>query len=178
MRLIEILRPQAHRKSRLWPILGAALLLVPVSGAQLAWSLDAKPEGAAIFTVVPVAGTLTSPYGMRDNPVTGEHSMHNAVDIASPVGTPVHAPAAGKVIRADISQPWFGYVLEIAHADGYVTRYMHLDHIDAQVGDTVTAGEVVAASGNTGRSTGPHTCIALFKDGKPIDPVGLIPMPA
>lgn len=190
MRISEIMHPQGKRsKMGIRLIAGACLLLVPIGLAQLAWSQSpaslhitaagattAKP--AAFFTVMPVAGRLSSGYGMRKNPVTGEMSVHEGVDVSTSIGTPVYAPAAGHIIRADVSEPWFGKVVEIDHGGGVVTRYMHLGEFEAKVGDSVTAGQEFAKSGNTGRSTGPHVHIGLFEGGKPVDPAGKIPLPS
>jgi hypothetical protein len=188
MRISEIMHPEPKaRKTRLLIVAGA-VLLAPVALAQLAWSQGPVRHSVAIgvaavaapapfFTVMPVEGRLSSGFGMRMNPVTHETSLHEGVDIASPIGTPVRAPAGGRVIRADLAQPWFGKVLEIDHGNGLVTNYKHLGDFKVKVGDTVMAGQEVAKSGNTGRSTGPHTHIALYENGKAVDPVGRIPLP-
>jgi len=186
MRISEIMHPEPRaRKTRLLVVAGA-VLLAPVALAQLAWSQGpaAKPVAIAaastplrFFTFMPVDGRLSSGYGMRLNPVTHERSMHEGVDIASPIGSPVRAPAGGRVVRADLAEPWFGKVLEIDHGNGMVTNYKHLGDFKVKVGDTVMAGQEVAKSGNTGRTTGPHTHIGLYENGKAVDPVGRIPLP-
>jgi hypothetical protein len=186
MRISEIMHPQSRtRKTRLLIVAGA-VLLAPVALAQLAWSQGqvAKPVAVApatapapFFTVMPVDGRLSSGYGMRVNPVTSKKMLHEGVDIASPIGKPVRAPAGGRVIRADLAEPWFGKVLEIDHGNGLVTNYKHLGDFKVKIGDTVMAGQEVAKSGNTGRSTGPHTHIALYENGRAVDPVGRIPLP-
>ena len=186
MRISEIMHPEPKaRKTRLLVAAGA-VLLAPVALAQLAWSQGpaAKPVAVAaaatptlVFTVVPVDGRLSSGYGMRVNPVTGKKMLHEGVDIASPIGRPVRAPAGGRIVRADEAEPWFGKVLEIDHGGGLVTNYKHLGDFQVKVGDTVMAGQEVAKSGNTGRTTGPHTHIALFENGKAVDPAGRIPLP-
>ncbi len=192
MRISEIMHPQGKRsKIGVRLIAGACLLLVPIGLAQLAWSqspaslptaLHVTAAGAAaaparFFTVMPVAGHVSSGFGMRKNPVTGETSMHEGVDVSTPIGTPVYAPAAGHIIRADLAEPGYGKVVEIDHGDGVVTRYMHLGDFEAKVGDSVAAGQEFAKSGNTGRSTGPHVHIGLFENGTPVDPAGKIPLP-
>ncbi|ESQ88637.1 hypothetical protein ABAC460_15210 [Asticcacaulis sp. AC460] len=185
MRISEIMHPVPGRgKTRLWLIAGG-LLLVPLSVAQLAWSQGPATSVAAVttsaparfFTVMPVEGRLSSGFGMRRNPVTGEMSQHDGVDVATPIGMPVRAPASGRVTRADLAEPWFGKVLDIDHGNGLVTHYMHLGDFEVKVGDTVAAGQEVAKSGNTGRSTGPHVHIGVFENGKAVDPVGRIPLP-
>ncbi len=186
MRIREIMHPEPKaRKTRLLIVAGA-VLVAPVALAQLAWSQGpaAKPVAIAaasapvrFFTVMPVDGRLSSGYGMRLNPVTHETSMHEGVDIASPIGNPVRAPAGGRVVRADLAEPWFGKVLEIDHGNGMVTNYKHLGDFKVRVGDAVMAGQEVAKSGNTGRTTGPHTHIGLYQNGKAVDPAGRIPLP-
>ncbi len=189
MRISEIMHPQGKRsKMGIRLITGACLLLVPIGVAQLAWSQSpatlqitaadtATAVPASFFTVMPVAGRLSSGFGMRKNPETGENALHEGVDVSTPIGTPVYAPAAGRIIRADLAEPWFGKVVEIDHGGGVVTRYMHLGDFEAKVGDAVTAGQEFAKSGNTGRSTGPHVHIGLFENGKAVDPAGKIPLP-
>jgi murein DD-endopeptidase MepM/ murein hydrolase activator NlpD len=188
MRISEIMHPGPKaRKTRLLIVAGA-VLLAPVALAQLAWSQGPVRQSVAIgvaavaapapfFTVMPVEGRLSSGFGMRMNPVTHKTSLHEGVDISSPIGTPVRAPAGGHVIRADLAQPWFGKVLEIDHGNGIITNYMHLGDFEVKVGDTVVPGQEVAKSGNTGRSTGPHTHIGLHENGKAVDPAGRIPLP-
>lgn len=186
MRISEIMHPEPKRRKTRLLIVAGAVLLAPVALAQLAWSQGpaAKPVAVAsatapaqFFTVMPVDGRLSSGYGMRLNPVTRENSMHEGVDIASPIGRSVRAPAGGRVVRADEAEPWFGKVLEIDHGNGVVTIYKHLGDFNVKAGDTVLAGQEVAKSGNTGRTTGPHTHIGLFENGKAVDPAGRIPLP-
>ncbi len=193
MRLTEIMHASDRQRKARWlaPAL-TALLILPIAGLQLAWAQGKAPQivpdkpaqSAAtiikpdtLFTVMPTAGKLVSGYGMRDNPVTGKYTLHDGVDISQAIGTPVYAPAAGHVTRADEAQPGYGKVLEIDHGSGLVTRYMHLGDFAVAVGDTVQAGQLIAKSGNTGRSTGPHTHIGVFKDGKAIDPATVMPLP-
>ena len=188
MRISEIMHPGPQaRKTRLWVVAGA-VLLAPVAIAQLTWSQGPARQTVAagmavaaapvqVFTVMPADGRLSSGYGMRKNPVTGDTSLHEGVDIASPIGRPVRAPAGGRVVRADEAEPWFGKVLVIDHGHGLVTNYKHLGDFKVKVGDTVMAGQEVAKSGNSGRTTGPHTHIGLFENGKAVDPAGRIPLP-
>jgi murein DD-endopeptidase MepM/ murein hydrolase activator NlpD len=181
------------RKPR-WLMLGlAGLLILPLAGLQLAWAQATAPrivktamatvtetpaKLASVFTVMPTTGNLSSGYGRRLNPITHKRSLHDGVDISAPIGTPVYAPASGRVTRADLAEPGYGKVMIIDHGNGYTTRYMHLGEFEVRAGDTVQAGQLIAKSGNTGRSTGPHTHIGVFKDGKPIDPATVMQLPA
>ena len=110
----------------------------------------------------PVAGKvdISSPFGRRTDPKTGEPGrMHHGVDFAVPVGTPVHVPVDGKVVRAGCDRQGcdkgYGRLVEVKH-DGYYTVYAHLAHIAVKKGQKVKAGEMIALSGNSGKSTGPH----------------------
>lgn len=186
MRISEIMHPSPmRRKARLWIVIGG-LMVAPVGMAQLAWSqapirteavATTATSPAMVFTVMPVEGRLSSGFGMRKNPVTGQMSVHEGVDIATPIGMSVRAPAGGVITRADEAEPWFGKVLDIDHGGGVVTRYKHLGDFKVKVGDRVSAGHEVAKSGNTGRTTGPHVHIGLFENGKAVDPAGRIPLP-
>ena len=100
-------------------------------------------------------GRVTSGMGARRAPLPGASTNHGGIDIAVPVGTPVSAPADGIVEVAGVRGRG-GKTLIIRHADGSTTGFAHLDNISVEPGDTVTQGQQVAASGNTGNSTGPH----------------------
>jgi murein DD-endopeptidase MepM/ murein hydrolase activator NlpD len=93
----------------------------------------------------PTTGTLTQPF----------HPGHKGIDIGVPLGTPVVSAADGTVTFAG-QQTGYGTHVEVQHADGVVTTYSHLSHIDVVVGQKVRAGQLIAHSGNTGHSTGPH----------------------
>ncbi|HUQ13455.1 MAG TPA: M23 family metallopeptidase [Novosphingobium sp.] len=98
---------------------------------------------------------ISSGFGYRSDPITGEAAMHSGLDFRGPIGAPVHAAADGSVSFAGVKSG-YGNCLEISHGNGMVTRYAHLSAFKARVGEKVAAGQVVAAIGNTGRSTGPH----------------------
>ena len=118
----------------------------------------------------PLAGKYTSLFGMRVHPVTGELSMHQGVDIRADMGSWVGASADGKVIFAG----WggnLGYCIKIAHKEGYITVYGHLSKILVHEGQNVFAGKLIAKTGNSGRTTGPHLHFAIYKDGKLLDPL-------
>jgi murein DD-endopeptidase MepM/ murein hydrolase activator NlpD len=92
--------------------------------------------------------------------VTGEPcesvSVHRGYDMAAPVGTPIVAPAAGTVILADPDLYYEGGAIFLDHGHGLVSVFMHLSEVDVKAGDTVERGDLLAKSGNTGRTTGPH----------------------
>lgn len=116
-------------------------------------------------------GIITSYFGYRDRPnVAGATSNHQAVDWATPTGTPVYASSGGTVSRAG----WigsYGYAVFIDHEDGKQTRYAHLSRILVTAGQKVRQGERIALSGNTGASTGPHVHFEIRIHGVAVDPL-------
>ena len=99
---------------------------------------------------------ITSPFGLRIHPLTGRLQMHDGVDIAVNMKTPVHASGNGKVIKANKSFIGYGNYIVIQHGFGFETLYAHLHDINVKVGEKVVRGEVIGFSGNSGTSTGPH----------------------
>lgn len=115
----------------------------------------------------PVSGPVTSGYGMRWG------RMHEGIDIAVPEGTPVRAAASGTVIYAG----WlggYGNLVVVDHGGGLSTAYAHNSSFAASVGQSVAAGEVVAYSGNTGNSSGPHVHFEVRVGGNAVDPLGYL----
>lgn len=119
---------------------------------------------------VPVSGKISSPFGYRINPVTKTFAFHSGIDIAADEGEKISSAFFGTVSKVsydDIS----GKYIEITHADGLVTRYLHCSQILAEEGTVVRAGETVALVGSTGRSTGPHLHFVLEIDGEKVNPL-------
>ncbi|HBG07633.1 MAG: peptidase M23 [Geobacteraceae bacterium GWC2_58_44] len=114
--------------------------------------------------LLPVNGTITSDYGWRHDPIDGGIRHHNGVDIAVPTGTGVKAIAAGRVIQS-ASRGGYGNLVSIDHGDGMVSLYGHNSQLMVSVGERVEAGQTVALSGSTGRSTGPHLHFELWSNG-------------
>src|SRR5207244_3684327 len=110
---------------------------------------------ASAPSIWPVRGWVTSDFSVRLDPYTGERVMHEGIDIATGMGTPVRAPADGTVVFAG-QEGGYGHVLVLDHGYGLKTRYGHLQSINVKLGEKVKRGQFVAAVGNTGRSTGPH----------------------
>jgi murein DD-endopeptidase MepM/ murein hydrolase activator NlpD len=121
-------------------------------------------EPAAEGSRMPVQGMISSGYGWRHDPIDGGIRHHSGVDIAVPAGTPVKAIAAGRVV---FSGPRGGYgnLVVLAHPDGSHSVYGHNSQLSVREGEEVAAGAVIALSGSTGRSTGPHLHFELWKDG-------------
>ena len=121
-------------------------------------------------TVTPVAGTLTSDYGYRDHPVSGDYLFHRGVDIGAVTGTPIAAFASGTVEFIGESEV-SGLYVQIDHGNGVETFYAHCSALYVSQGDTVQVGDTIAAVGETGNATGPHLHFAVIKDGIYLDPL-------
>ncbi|GFO64702.1 M23 family metallopeptidase [Geomonas paludis] len=134
-----------------------AKLQQPASGKE-------APDLSGIEGKLPVQGVITSGYGMRHDPIDGSPKHHNGVDIAVPTGTRVKAIAAGRVVESG-ARGGYGNLVTIQHADGMVSMYGHNSQLEVRAGDQVEAGQTVALSGSTGRSTGPHVHFELWKNG-------------
>lgn len=119
-------------------------------------SLDAS-DGGNVPDMWPILGPINSGFGQREDPVlgNGEGEFHKGIDIGSPDGTPVHAPASGRVIMAGLGNG-YGREIEIDHGNGYVTVYGHLQGYNVVVGQNVVKGEVIGFVGHSGRTTGSH----------------------
>ncbi len=116
---------------------------------------------------------ITSPFGMRNHPVTGEWEHHNGIDVRAPRGTAVFAAEKGTIIKA-AELDNYGIILILKHRGGYETRYAHLDEIYVKEGDSVARGQMIARSGNTGLSTGPHLHFEIRLNGLTVDPTKLV----
>ncbi|WP_334109512.1 M23 family metallopeptidase [Thermodesulfitimonas autotrophica] len=141
-------------------LLVGTALLVPVS-------LDApetRDRGDREPLSWPVLGPVSSPFGLRDG------RPHEGIDIAAPAGAPVRAAAGGQVVYAGPAGT-YGLLVILRHDAARVTYYAHCSAVYVVPGQTVAAGEVIAAVGNTGRSTGPHLHFEVRVNGTPCDPV-------
>jgi murein DD-endopeptidase MepM/ murein hydrolase activator NlpD len=110
---------------------------------------------ASTPSVWPVRGYLSAAFGNRLDPFTAQKDFHPGIDVSTPIGTKVQAPADGIVISTG-AQGGYGNALVIDHGFGIVTRYGHLESFAVKPGQRVKRGDVIAYVGNTGRSTGPH----------------------
>ena len=121
---------------------------------------------------LPVAGTITSPFGHRIDPLTGEVSSHTGTDIACAEGTPILAAADGTVTVANGLDSWggsYGYYIQIDHGSGLETLYAHCSAICVTTGQQVQAGQVIGYVGHTGRVTGNHLHLEVRVDGNRAD---------
>lgn len=112
---------------------------------------------------------VTSSYGYRRDPFSGEGAFHSGLDFRGTRGTPIHAAAAGRVSFVG-TKSGYGNVVEIDHGQGIVTRYAHLSRFDVKQGQRVAAGVTVALMGSTGRSTGPHLHFEVRMNGTAMNP--------
>lgn len=139
----------------------AARLLDPVLGLAVVFDLH--------WPVDPTI-RISSPFGYRNHPTLGKRKFHNGVDLPVAVGTPLHAVQSGTIRKAGENNVSGKYVI-LDHEGGISSAYCHMSALpDKQTGDRVERGENIGASGNTGRSTGPHLHFVLRVAGEPVDP--------
>jgi murein DD-endopeptidase MepM/ murein hydrolase activator NlpD len=125
---------------------------------------DVKLSGRPI-----VKGWLSSAYGNRIDPITGQPAWHAGIDFAGSQGSDVIAVASGVVIFAD-RRDGYGNMVEIHHGNGITSRYGHHDKLLVKAGQIVKKGDVIGLMGNSGRSTGPHVHFEVLRNGRNIDP--------
>ncbi len=119
--------------------------------------------------VMPVAGEISSPFGMRWHPILNRNQLHQGMDLAAPEGTPVMSAADGRVVFSGWREG-YGNLVEIDHGGGLITRYGHNQENLVAAGDSVNRGQVVAQVGSTGLATGPHLHFETRQFGRPVDP--------
>jgi hypothetical protein len=120
-------------------------------------------------SIWPVRGWVTSGFGRRVSPFTGEDMMHGGLDISAPMNTPVKSPAAGYVMAAGPEKS-LGNVIVLSHGYGFKTFYAHLSKMRVKTGQTVKRGDIIGEVGNTGLSTGPHLHYEIELHGQAVDP--------
>ncbi len=138
-------------------------------------AMDKEKFLASLPAIQPVSNKqlkrLSSGFGYRIDPIHKVRRPHHGVDFSLPKGTPVYATGDGVVKKVRKSFSGYGMQIEIDHGFGYVTKYAHLQMFNVKKGQKVKRGDVIAFSGNTGKSTAPHLHYEVRKDGKPINPV-------
>jgi murein DD-endopeptidase MepM/ murein hydrolase activator NlpD len=155
-------------------VLGEGLAVRAGSLDVLLEELEDKRERlVSMPSVWPSKGWMTSTFGTRVSPFTGRRQRHNGIDIAAADGTPIFAPARGRVIFAGRKGP-LGNALVLDHGFGVKTVYGHTKQILVATGDTVERGDKVAEIGSSGRSTGPHLHYVVEVRGKPRNPLDYI----
>ncbi len=129
-----------------------------------------QTDVAAALDFVPVsAGHISSGFGRRTDPITGRFSIHSGLDFAAPRGTPIHAVGAG-VVTFSGRNGAYGNMVEISHGNGLKTRYAHASVLKVSKGDLVQKGQEIAAVGSTGRSTGAHLHLEVYRNGMAVNP--------
>lgn len=133
--------------------------------------MDALERGLdGIPQVLPASlSMISSGFGYRSDPFTGEAALHSGLDFRGPVGSPIYAAATGTISFQGVRNG-YGNVVEISHGNGLVTRYAHMSAFHARPGQTVEAGDIIGAIGSTGRSTGPHLHFEVLIDGRAVNP--------
>lgn len=114
-------------------------------------------------------GWVSSYFGYRTDPFNGRKAFHHGVDVAGREGTNVFSVASG-IVSSVGKRNGYGVLVEVEHADGFVTRYAHNKQSLVKVGDLVKQGQSIAKMGSTGRSTGPHVHFEVIKNGKKVNP--------
>lgn len=152
--------------------------VVPQQGESLE-SLESAVEEhnklqEATPSLWPAEGRITSYYGYRTSPFGSGYDFHHGVDIGAAYGSPVKATAGGKVKLRSYSYG-YGYYMLIDHGMGFSTLYAHLRRFNVKIGQRVERGDVIAYSGNSGNSTGPHLHYEVRIDGKSTNPVAYLP---
>ena len=130
---------------------------------------DQKPLLTTTPSIWPARGWMTSTFGVRGDPFTGNRVMHKGLDIAAPVGTKVRAPSQGVVIYA-APRGGYGKTVVLDHGYGLQTHYGHLLDSLVKPGDKVERGTAIGSIGNSGRSTGPHLHYEVRLQGIPLNP--------
>lgn len=130
-------------------------------------------SGSGFTNPLKIGLTVTSAYGWRIHPTMGDRRFHTGVDFAAPQGTPIYAIASGSVTSAYYNTA-NGYMVTIAHGNGYGSLYAHMTHYIVSVGDQVSQGQVIGYVGSTGWSTGPHLHFEVHVNGSAVNPMDYV----
>jgi murein DD-endopeptidase MepM/ murein hydrolase activator NlpD len=158
------------------PLFGSPRIrLKPMAGLAGASSRGSPASGLPWAPPVGPHAPVTSGFGPRVHPLTGQSGVHDGVDYGVDCGTPIAAAAAGTVVRA-AADPIYGHQIIVEHADGMETRYGHMfaDGVHVGVGDHVRAGQIIGAVGSDGWSTGCHLHVTVASHGRPVAPLTFV----
>lgn len=114
---------------------------------------------------------ISSHFGVRCHPITGQRHLHNGIDFPQPAGTPVYATADGYVRHVGLKPDGLGLSVRIEHSSGYVTTYGHLSRYEVQPGQWIRRGQPIGRVGQTGTATGPHLHYIVQLRGRNVDPM-------
>jgi murein DD-endopeptidase MepM/ murein hydrolase activator NlpD len=123
--------------------------------------------------IYPIRGRFTSPYGWRQDPISGDRRFHSAIDLAAPLGTPIKAAMDGRIQSVGFNGTYGKFII-MTHGNNYQTMYAHLSLVSVQQGASVTQGSKIGEVGNTGYSTGPHLHFAIYKNGRALNPLDFL----
>ncbi|MBI5598581.1 MAG: peptidoglycan DD-metalloendopeptidase family protein [Deltaproteobacteria bacterium] len=123
---------------------------------------------------LPLKGNISSAYGIRKDPFTGEDRFHHGIDIPAPEGTPIYPSMEGTVIFSG-EKPGYGNIVEIRHDNGYITRYAHNRENMVKEGQRVATSDMIATVGSTGRATGAHLHLEVRVEGFAVNPLEVMP---
>lgn len=122
-------------------------------------------------SIRPIANELISGFGYRMHPILKVQKLHTGLDFGAPMGSPVYATADGVVLQAGNGGNGYGLQLDVSHGYGFETKYAHLSKVAVRPGQKVKRGDVIAYTGNSGLSKGPHLHYEIKKNGVKIDPI-------
>lgn len=149
--------------------IGQRLIIPPTGGGVIEATAEARRYQISFnFHRWPVDGVVSSGFGLRGG------RSHYGIDIAAPHGTSIRAVAEGRVVYSDWAGT-YGQLVKVDHGHGVETRYAHASRLLVQAGDKVSAGQVIARVGSTGRSTGPHLHFEVRVNGEAINPMDRLP---
>lgn len=140
-----------------------------VHNARLAIGISHADWTLAAPSIWPVIGRVTSSFGEREDPFNGEGAFHAGIDISAPLGEPVHAAAAGRVLNAGIANG-YGREIVLDHGHGLTTLYGHLSGFAVASGEMVSRGQIIGYVGHSGRSTGSHLHYEVRIHDSPVNP--------
>jgi murein DD-endopeptidase MepM/ murein hydrolase activator NlpD len=145
------------------------VLFIP--GARMR-SEDLKMALGELF-IYPIRGRLSSPFGWRNDPISGTRRFHAAIDLAAPIGVPVKAAMDGRISATGVNATYGKFII-LSHSGGYQTMYAHLSQVSVKQGGYVEQGAKIGEVGNTGYSTGPHLHFSIYKNGKAVNPLDFL----
>ena len=143
--------------------------LLPASRTVATMDARNYPSGTLPAGELPVNGRISSDFGLRRHPISGEMKFHEGIDIAAPTGTPVRAVADGTVVFSG-KAGGYGNMVVVRHAGGVETAYAHNSRNLVRAGQRVASGQTISLVGSTGSSTGPHVHFEVREDGEKINP--------
>ncbi|MBI1911724.1 MAG: peptidoglycan DD-metalloendopeptidase family protein [Deltaproteobacteria bacterium] len=142
--------------------------------AELSPEAHIRPDTTAAEddneTRFPIKGRVSSNFGLRKDPFTGDAKFHHGIDIAANEGSPIYPAAGGTVIFSGV-KGGYGNMVEVLHDNGVITKYGHNSKNIVKQGDRVNISDPIAYVGSTGRSTGPHVHFEVIKDGSRVNPL-------